>query len=110
MKKIIYTTCFLSLFQLAYSQDTIRVKAFDYNSQTRDTVISFPDGTESYRQIVMLYNMRCKGARISTGTSRNLGCGEWDYSCNTYVEDSSRVDSLPATTAEYSIDGFSGTT
>jgi len=54
--------------------------------------------------------MRCKGARVSTGTNRNLGCGEWDYSCNTYIEDPTRTDSLNATTNEYVIDGFSGTT
>ena len=108
MKNIAVTFCILFAVQLAYSQDTIRVKAFDYNSQTRDTIVTFPEGTDSYRQILMLYNMRCKGARVSTGSNRNLGCGEWDYSCNTYVEDNSRTDSLSVTTADYFISGFSG--
>ncbi len=108
MKNIALTFCILFAVQLAYSQDTIRVKAFDYNSQTRDTIVTFPEGTDSYRQILMLYNMRCKGARVSTGSNRNLGCGEWDYSCNTYVEDNSRTDSLSASTADYFISGFSG--
>ncbi|MDC1395068.1 LamG domain-containing protein, partial [Bacteroidia bacterium] len=109
MKNILVTLSFLFAAHLCFSQDTIRVKAFDYSSQTRDTIVNFPNGTDSYRQIIMLYNMRCKGARVSTGANRNLGCGEWDYSCNTYLEDSTRTDSLFATTAEYSIDGFSGT-
>lgn len=110
MKKSILTLGLIIIFQFAFAQDTIRVKAFDYSSQTRDTTITFPDGSESFRQIIMLYNMRCKGARVSTGTNRNLGCGEWDYSCNTYVEDSTRTDSLVATTPNFTIDGFSGTT
>ena len=109
MKKLLVTLSFVFAAQFSFSQDTIRVKAFDYNSQTRDTIVKFPDGTDSYRQILMLYNMRCKGARVSSGSNRNLGCGEWDYSCNTYVEDSTRTDSLLATTPEYTIDGFSGT-
>lgn len=109
MKKqsLILLLVFLSV-ATTYAQDTVRVQALEYTSQTRDTFIDFPDGTESYRQILMHYNMRCKGARVSTGTNRNLGCGEWDYSCNTYIEDSTRTDSLFATTADYTIDGFSG--
>lgn len=110
MKKSILTLGLIIIFQFAFAQDTIRVKAFDYSSQTRDTTITFPDGSESFRQIIMLYNMRCKGARVSTGTNRNLGCGEWDYSCNTYIEDPTRTDSLSATTSDYFISGFSGST
>jgi len=52
--------------------------------------------------------MRCKNGLISTSSNRNLGCGEWDYSCNTYLTDSSRIDSLKATYPEYIISGFSG--
>jgi hypothetical protein len=110
MKQILLTLLCAMAAQFSFSQDTIRVKAFDYNSQTRDTTVAFPSDTDTYRQIVMLYNMRCKGAQVSSGSNRNLGCGEWDYSCNTYVEDSTRTDSLLATTAEYTIEGFSGTT
>jgi len=110
MKKIALILSFLCLGHISFSQDTIRVKAFNYNSQTRDTVITFPDGTESFRQIVMRYNMRCKNALVSDGTNRNRGCGEWDYSCNTYIEDNSRTDSLPAVTSDYSISNFTGST
>ncbi len=52
--------------------------------------------------------MRCKNGLVSTTSSRNLGCGEWDYSCNTYVTDSSLTDSVKATHPSYIISGFSG--
>lgn len=53
--------------------------------------------------------MRCKNGLVSTTSNRNLGCGEWDYSCNTYVTDSSLTDSVKATHPNYIISGFSGT-
>ena len=52
--------------------------------------------------------MRCKNGLVSTSANRNLGCGEWDYSCNTYLTDSSRLDSVRATHPDYIISGFSG--
>ena len=56
----------------------------------------------------MLYTMRCKDGLVSTGTDRNKGCGEWDYSCNTFVTDSSRIDSSLATAPSHIISNFSG--
>ncbi len=91
------------------AQDTTVLSSFNYNSTTRDTMIDFPTGNESYRKILMLYNMRCKGARVSTGSSRNLGCGEWDYSCNTYITDSTRRDSFLSSVGEHSVSSYSGT-
>lgn len=89
--------------------DTIRIQSFDYSSQTRDTMVNFPtDTTVKYEKILMYYNMRCKGGRVSTGTNRNLGCGEWDYSCNTYIHDSTRFDSTRALVSNYLISNFSG--
>jgi hypothetical protein len=99
--------------------DTVVVKTFNY-TQTyginqwsggiRDSVITFPnDANVSYEKILMLYNMRCKDANVSTGTQRDLGCGEWDISCNTYIHDSTKVDSSMATTSSHSIANFSGT-
>lgn len=89
--------------------DTIRIQSFDYSSQTRDTMVNFPtDTTVKYEKILMHYNMRCKGGRVSTGTNRNLGCGEWDYSCNTYIHDSTRFDSTRALISNYLISNFSG--
>lgn len=57
----------------------------------------------------MLYRMRCKNGLISNSSNRNQGCGEWDYSCNTYLTDSSLTDSVKATHPDYQITGFSGT-
>jgi len=93
---------------MTYAQDTIVVKTLNYSSTTRDTTIAFPEGTDSYEKILMLYSMRCKNALVSDGSNRNKGCGEWDYSCNTYIEDPSRADSLLASTTNYSIAGFTG--
>ncbi len=90
--------------------DTIIVKTLNYNSGVRDTVVNFPTTNLSYEKVYMQYSMRCKNAQVSTGSNRNLGCGEWDYSCNTYLHDSSHVDSVEATHPEYIISGFSGTT
>ncbi len=114
MKKI--STLLLSiLFSVAsFAQiagDTIRVKAWDYTSANRDTVVGFlnlPGVT--YEKILMRYNMRCKGAQVSTGNDRNKGCGEWDYSCNTFVIDSTKADSLSANVKSHRISGFSGST
>lgn len=90
--------------------DTLTVQAFNYNSTTRDTIISFPDDpTLEFERIIMLYSMRCKDGLVSTGTNRNRGCGEWDYSCNTYLHDSSHVDSTWSTFPSHVISGFSGT-
>ena len=84
--------------------DTIKINVFDYNSSTRDTIAQFPiNSSISYQKVIMKYGMRCKGARVSTGSNRNLGCGEWDYSCNTYISDSTRADSLLVNTNKYQI-------
>ena len=55
----------------------------------------------------MVYSMRCKDALVSTSAERNKGCGEWDYSCNTYITDSSRVDSFHTVSPTHLISGFS---
>ncbi|MBL0102065.1 MAG: hypothetical protein IPP49_20185 [Saprospiraceae bacterium] len=51
----------------------------------------------------MFYSMRCKDGLISSSGDRNKGCGEWDYSCNTNIIDSSGVDSLKALHPNYLI-------
>jgi hypothetical protein len=104
----------LSIILVAQSPgDTIVVETFNYSqthgSGIRDTMIDFPDDSEmTYSKIIMLYNMRCKDGLISTTTDRNRGCGEWDYSCNTYITDSSRVDSVLSFTPSHYISAFSG--
>ncbi len=93
--------------------DTIIVSSLHYSSTTRDTTVEFPiDTSLHFEKVLMYYNIRCKDGKISPPVSgqTNIGCGEWDYSCNTFIHDSARVDSLPASHADYSISSFSGTT
>lgn len=90
--------------------DTIVVQSLVHSSQTRDTMVSFPNlPNVTFEKIIMKYNMRCKGAQVSTGSNRNLGCGEWDYSCNTFVVDSAKADSLVANVKSHRITNFTGT-
>ncbi len=102
---------FLLLCTLSFGQEEIEVQAFNYESTTRDTVIEFPTGDHNqYEKILMIYSMRCKDGLVSPAISgqTNIGCGEWDYSCNTYITDSTRVDSFFSTSPNYVISGFSG--
>ncbi len=111
MKKL--SILFLSFLSLnTFSQsigDTIVVKTLKYGSTTRDTAIQFPTSALTYEKIIMRYNMRCKNGLISTSSNKNLGCGEWDYSCNTYIADSTRIEVEPLTTPSHIISNFTGT-
>src|SRR5690554_5215652 len=84
--------------------DTTVVQGFNFNSMVRDTQIVFPNlnGNEVER-IWMKYTMRCKDGLVSPAVSgqTNIGCGEWDYSCNTYITDSTRIDSVKAQINKY---------
>ncbi len=115
MKKRLNTILSICLFAsfAAFGQsvgDTIVVSTLNYGSTVRDTVVQFPTDTNlTFEKVIMLYSMRCKNGLVSTSSDRNKGCGEWDYSCNTYVHDSAHVDSLNAIQPSYVISGFSGT-
>ncbi|MFB0998033.1 MAG: hypothetical protein QMC28_04975, partial [Flavobacteriales bacterium] len=113
MKKIILLLTLFNLISLINNAqnigDTITVQSFDYSSNNRDTTVIFPTDTSiKYEKVLMLYTMRCKGARVSTAANRNLGCGEWDYSCNTYIYDEERYDSSLSVIPNYTISNFSG--
>ncbi len=83
------------------------VPTLNYDSPSRDTMIQFPDiDHNEYEKIIMYYSMRCKDGLVSTGAERNKGCGEWDYSCNTYIVDESRVDSFKQTSPEFDFVGY----
>ena len=114
MKYIILSVCALFTYCYATAQqpgDTILVKSIHYGTNSRDTVVNFPNlPGVNFEKIYMLYNMRCKGGLVSTGSNRNLGCGEWDYSCNTYISDSTKADSVLRSTSSHRISNFSGTT
>ncbi|MFT6165385.1 MAG: hypothetical protein ACJASF_000064 [Vicingaceae bacterium] len=84
--------------------DTIVVPVLDYSNASRNVVANFPTNPAlSFEKVIMRYAMRCKNALVSTTGQRNLGCGEWDYSCNTYVTDSTKADSSSSSIARYSI-------
>ncbi len=92
---------------LNYAQDTIKVQTFKWSDGHRSDTFDFPDDPlVTYRKILMRYNMRCHDAAVGNGS---VGCREWDYSCNTFVTDPTRVDSTAATAPDYTISNFSGT-
>ncbi len=96
--------CFIS--HVSFSQTTI-VQTLTYDSTSRAMMVDFPIGDHhQYEKIIMHYGMRCKDGLVSTGADRNRGCGEWDYSCNTYITDSTRVDSLKTTSPSHIITGY----
>jgi hypothetical protein len=91
------------LFLLAQTADTTVVQTFTWDSDVRTGSFSFPaEPADHWRKIYLVYNMRCHNAAIG-------GCGEWDYSCNTFVTDPSRIDSTRQTHPDYVISGFTGT-
>lgn len=100
----------LSVVFQAAAQDTIVVPSLNFKSSAaRDTMVYFPNGKPSdYEKVILKYTLRCKNALVSTSSNRNLGCGEWDYSCNTYLTDSTRVDSSRAFAKSHIISGFKG--
>ncbi len=108
MKKILLLS--LSLISLISMSQTTVIQTLTYDSLGRDYVFQFPpdDGT-SYEKITMEYSMRCKNGLVSTqGAPNDHGCGEWDYSCNSFIEDSTKTDSVKATQGSYSISNFDG--
>lgn len=100
----------VSLLSLGQTQpDTITVQTLTYSSTGRSGMFQFPDDTSHrYQKIIMQYSMRCKNGLVSNSTDRNKGCGEWDYSCHTFITDSSRVDSLKKQHLSHIIPNFSG--
>ncbi len=119
MKKIFLTAVVILISLNVFSQsigDTLVVPTFNYSmtyqSGNRDTMAYFPTDTSlTFEKILMMYNMRCKDGVVNTsGSVNNIGCGAWDYTCNTHVYDSTRVDSMMQFTNSHSISNFSGTT
>ncbi|HRI00725.1 MAG TPA: T9SS type A sorting domain-containing protein [Saprospiraceae bacterium] len=97
---------FLLIGSHCIAQDTVKVQTFTWDSNSRRSVFQFPnDPNASYRKILMKYNMRCHDAAVGVGS---VGCREWDYSCNTFITDSSRYDSLLAFNDSYVISRNTG--
>lgn len=106
MKSLLSIFCLFLSLNVITAQDTITVQTFTWDSTSRRGLFQFPDDpTQSYRKIIMQYNMRCHGARVGVGS---VGCYEWDYSCNTFITDSTKQDSSLATIGNYVISGFNG--
>jgi Concanavalin A-like lectin/glucanases superfamily/Peptide-N-glycosidase F, C terminal/Secretion system C-terminal sorting domain len=98
--KLFYLFLFFACFSTLSAQDTVRVKTFTWPNAARVGVFDFPDDPgQTYRKIWMRYNMRCKNGAAG-------GCAEWDYSCNTFVTDSSRIDSTRQQSPEYVVGGY----
>ncbi|HPI54576.1 MAG TPA: hypothetical protein PLU10_07765, partial [Chitinophagaceae bacterium] len=114
MNKFLITISFLLSFISLKAQvagDTIVIPTFAYTTTNRDSSFQFPSNPSvTYEKVLMLYSIRCKNGLVSNGTNTNLGCGEWDYSCNTYLIDSTRTDSISSTRPSHSISNYSGTT
>jgi hypothetical protein len=121
MKKTftILSSLFISLILFGQNPgDTIVVQSFDYSMTTganggipRSLMVPFPDNPSlTYEKIIMLYNMRCRDGNVNTTGGNYVACGEWDYSCNSYIHDSTRIDSTPNKTPSHNISGFSGST
>lgn len=104
----VLTFCFSLLFSFTLmAQDTLIVQTFTWDNAARSGYFSFPDDPDaSYRKIWMRYNMRCHDAAVGNG---NVGCREWDYSCNTFVTDTTRKDSTRQLHPSHVISNFSGT-
>ena len=107
MKKLLLAGIMLATF-VGKAQDTTVVQTLTFDSTGRAYTFTFPDDSQSYRKVLMQYRLRCKGGLVSSGSNPNLGCGEWDYSCNTIVTDSSKTDSVKSVHSSHIISGFSG--
>lgn len=99
--------CSINLISAQNVGDTIKVQAFNFESTTRDTLISFPNDQDlTYEKILLKYTMRCKDGLVSNSSDRNKGCGEWDYSCNTYLVDSSKIEEVLSVIPSHNITNF----
>lgn len=120
MRKIIFALPFVLGSLCAQAQnpgDTIVVQAYDWSMPLlnngglpREMMVPFPDDPSlTFEKVLMQYNMRCRGANVNTTGGNYVACGEWDYSCNTYVHDSTRVDSTLSFIPSHLISDFTGT-
>ena len=112
MKLILNISLFLLCLSTAKAQspgDTIIVQTFDYSmtygqawGPPRDTIAYFPNNPNiTFEKIIMSYSMRCKDGQVNTSGGNNVACGEWDYSCHTYIHDSTRIDSIMHKTSSH---------
>lgn len=107
MKKALLSLLFISILYFLNAQDTTVVQTLTWADDFRAGVFEFPDNPPGdWEKVLMMYNMRCHDTAVGSGT---VGCREWDYSCNTFITDSSRVDSTRLTHLTYIISNFDNT-
>ena len=83
-----------------YSQDTIFVKAFefdDYKTNGYKGMIKFPPKSERIEKVLMKYKLRCPYDR---------NCGEWDYLAYVYLHNKTDiVDTIKKTAPNFRVNG-----
>ncbi|PHI20590.1 hypothetical protein CEQ90_07510 [Lewinellaceae bacterium SD302] len=92
------------------AQDTITIQTITRDNAERAGTYTFPDGNQSFEKILMIYNIRCKDNIVNTTGGNDVGCGEWDYSCNTFISDPTQTDSTRSEHPTHTISGFNGQT
>ncbi|MCF8295896.1 MAG: hypothetical protein K9I34_07510, partial [Bacteroidales bacterium] len=92
MARLLIILLILFFFQPSFSQDTIKVQTFTFDSiSTRRAIFAFPDSSESFRKILMSYTLKCDAAT----TADQYDCGEWDYLTYTTVHHKTgEIDSI----------------
>ena len=106
---------FFSFFMIChYSEagigDTTIVQTLRFDTTMRAGVFIFPsDPNKTYEMVSMYYRMRCKNGLMSTQSQPDLGCGQWDYNCYTYIVDSTQTDSLRLSQNTYVISNTTDT-
>ncbi|MGK0364298.1 MAG: hypothetical protein ACI85O_001355 [Saprospiraceae bacterium] len=108
LKRIPFLFSILFLVGQLSAQDTITVQTITRDNDARSGTYTFPTGEQSYEKILMIYNMRCKDDIVNQTGGNDVGCGEWDYSCNTFITDPTRTDSTAVSHPTHIISGFSG--
>lgn len=105
MKKQLLYFCLLLMPAFMFAQqDTIVVQTLTWESDTRSQTFTFPDPSEGpFEKIIMLYNMRCHDNQVGNG---NVGCREWDYSCNTFITTPEIQDSTFRTHPTHTISNY----
>ncbi|MEM7104545.1 MAG: LamG-like jellyroll fold domain-containing protein [Bacteroidota bacterium] len=84
-------------------EDTTWVQTLTFDDITqRRGVWTFPDGSETWRKILMIYTLKCDPATTADG----FDCGEWDYlTYNTIHHHTGDYDSVRQETGRYYMDG-----
>ena len=92
-------------FSFSFSQDTIAVQTFTYDSiSTRRAIFNFPPELQTleFEKVLMYYNLKCDP--LTPWDSYN--CGEWDYLTYSKVFDhTGNYDSVKVEMSHYLVNG-----